>query len=125
MDAVKQELPNRKRPAKPRLNLRPSSFIPPSSWIAPLIAFLLALPGLVPALLMNRGVDPAVVAQAHQIYVFERFSHHLDPTKFWADGFVLPFLLLVGLWLLLWPSVSDSPGRGDCGGSPLRRWSLP
>ena len=53
---------------------------------------------------------PAVVAQAHQIYVFERFPHHLDPAKFWADGFVLPFLLIVGLWLLLWPTASDSPG---------------
>ncbi|MEI8372899.1 MAG: DUF6798 domain-containing protein [Planctomycetota bacterium] len=80
------------------------------SLVAPLIAFVLALPGLVPVLLMNRGVEPDVAAQAYQIYVFERFSHHLDPAKFWADGFVLPFLLLVGLWLLLWPSVSDSPG---------------
>jgi hypothetical protein len=81
-----------------------------SSLIAPLIALLLALPGLLPALLMNRGTDSAVVAQANKIYVFERFSHHLDPLKFWADGFVLPFLLLVGLWLLLWPTLSDSPG---------------
>ena len=65
---------------------------------------ILALPGLVPALLMNRGVDPAVARQAYQIYVFERFPHHLDPAKFWADGFVLPFLWIVGLWLLLWPT---------------------
>ena len=96
---------------KPSLILHPSSFIPhPSSWIAPLLALLLALPGLVPALRMNRGVSPNVITQAQHIYVFERFSHHLDPTKFWADGFVPPFLLLVGLWLLLRPTVSDSPG---------------
>ncbi len=81
-----------------------------SSLIAPLVAFLLALPGLVPALLMNRGVKPDIAKQACQIYVFERFSHHLDPTKFWSDGFVLPFLFLVGLWLLLRPSASDNPG---------------
>jgi len=81
-----------------------------SHWIAPLIAILLALPGLVPALRMNLGVDPAVAAQAHKIYVFERFPHHLDPTKFWADGFVLPFLWIVGLWLLLWPTASGNPG---------------
>ncbi|MGA2257678.1 MAG: DUF6798 domain-containing protein [Thermoguttaceae bacterium] len=81
-----------------------------SCLIGPLVAFLLALPGLVPALLMNRGVDPAVAAEAHKIYVFERFPHHLDPAKFWADGFVLPFLWIVGLWLLLWPTASESPG---------------
>lgn len=81
-----------------------------SCWIAPVVAFLLALPGLLPALLLNRGTDPDIAKQAHQIYVFERFPHHLDPAKFWADGFVLPFLWIVVLWLLLWPTVSDSPG---------------
>jgi hypothetical protein len=80
------------------------------SLIGPLTALLLALPGLLPALWMNRGVDPQIVAQSYQIYVFERFSHHLDPTKFWADGFVGPFVLLVGLWLLLWPTTIGSPG---------------
>ena len=39
----------------------------------------------------------------------ERFPHHLDPANFWAAGYVLPFLLLVGLWLLLWPTASNSP----------------
>ena len=82
---------------------------PASCWIAPLVAFLLALPGLLPALLLNRGADRPV-REACQIYVFERFPHHLDPAKFWADGFVLPFLWIVGLWLLLWPTASDSPG---------------
>ena len=77
---------------------------------APSIAFLIALPGLLPAMLMNRGADPATVRRAAEIYVFERFPHHLNPANFWADGFVLPFLLLVGLWLLLWPTVSDNTG---------------
>ncbi|MGO9111062.1 MAG: DUF6798 domain-containing protein [Thermoguttaceae bacterium] len=81
-----------------------------SCLVAPLVALILASPGLVPPLLMNRGVDPAVARQAHQIYVFKRFPHHLDLAKIWADGYVLPFLWIVGLWLLLWPSVSDSPG---------------
>jgi hypothetical protein len=81
-----------------------------SCWIAPLAALVIALPGLVPPLLMNRGVDPAVVRQALQIYVFERFPHHLNPANFWSDGFVLPFLWIVGLWLLLWPTASENPG---------------
>jgi hypothetical protein len=78
--------------------------------IAPSIALLLALFGLLPALWMNHGVEAGVKAQANQIYVFERFNHHLDPAKFWADGFVPPFLFIAGLWLLLWRSVSDGPG---------------
>jgi hypothetical protein len=59
---------------------------------------------------MNRGADPAIVREAAEIYVFERFPFHLNPANFWASGFVPPFLLLVGLWLLLWPTASDSPG---------------
>ena len=81
-----------------------------SCLIAPGVALLLALFGLLPALWMNHGVEAGVKAQANQIYVFERFNHHLDPAKFWADGFVPPFLCIVGLWLLLWRSVSDAPG---------------
>ena len=86
-----------------------ASLFRPTFWIAPLVALVLALPGLVPALLMDRGTERAVTAQAHQIYVFERFSHHLDPAKFWADGFEVRFLWLVLLWLLLRPTASGDP----------------
>jgi hypothetical protein len=79
------------------------------SLLAPLAAFLLSLPGLLPPLLMNRGVPRGVTVQAYKIYVFERFPHHLDPAHFWDDGFVLPFLLLIFLWLLLWPTASENP----------------
>ncbi len=82
----------------------------PQSLIPPAIAFALALPGLLPSLQLDRGADSQVIAKARQIYVFERFPHHLDPTKFWADGFVLPFLMLVLFWLLLWRTASNSPG---------------
>ena len=41
---------------------------------------------------MNRGEDKAIAAQAEQIYVYERFPHHLNPVKMWNDGFVVPFL---------------------------------
>ena len=71
-----------------------------SCWIAPLAALVLALPGLLPAAVDESRRGPAREgSDACQIYVFRRFPHHLDPTKFWADGFVLPYLLLVALWL--------------------------
>jgi hypothetical protein len=89
----------------------PKRLLPPlTSLLAPLAAFILALPGLLPPLLMDRGAAPEIVTQAHKIYVFERFPHHLDPAHFWADGFVPPFVLLVVLWLLLWPTAADSAG---------------
>jgi len=78
-----------------------------ASWIAPLVALILALPGLLPSLLLNRGVDKVVIAQAEQIYVFQRFPHHLDPVKMWNDGFVLPFLVMTAAWLLLWRTADD------------------
>jgi hypothetical protein len=82
-----------------------------ASLAAPLAALVLSMPGLLPPLLMNRGVPAAVTSEAYKIYVFERFPHHLDPAHFWADGFVLPFLLLVVLWLLLWRTASDPGAR--------------
>ena len=80
-----------------------------SSLLAPLAALVLALPGILPPLLMNRGVDKATAAKAHVIYVFERFSHHLDPVKMWNDGFVLPFVAIIACWALLWRTASESP----------------
>jgi hypothetical protein len=41
------------------------------------VGLVLALPGLIPGLLLTRGVDSAVVDQANQIYVFRRLPHHL------------------------------------------------
>lgn len=79
-----------------------------SAWLAPLAAIVIALPGLLPPLLMNRGVGAAVVAEAEQIYVFKRFPHHLLITKMWSDGFVVPYLLMAAAWLLLWKTASDS-----------------
>ena len=89
---------------------------------APLAALVLSLPGLLPPTRMNRGVEPAVAAQAYQIYVFERFPHHLNPSKFWDDGFVLPYLLLVVFWLMLWPTTPAAPAHAACGRSPRSAW---
>jgi hypothetical protein len=42
-----------------------------------LAGFLLALPGLAPAVMLSWGTDPNVVRAANRIYVFERLPHHL------------------------------------------------
>lgn len=61
---------------------------------------LLALPGLVPVVRLNWGVDPEMVRQGYQIYVEIRLPHHLDFLAFRPD-FRLRFLLLcVACWLL-------------------------
>jgi hypothetical protein len=80
------------------------------AWIAPLAALVIALPGILPPLMMNRGVDKAIATQADLIYVYERYPHHLDPVKMWNDGFVVPFLIMTAAWLLLWKTAGDNPG---------------
>ena len=58
-------------------------------------ALAIASPGVVPPLLMNRGVDRGRRSpKPAQIYVFQRLPHHLDPLKMWNDGFVLPFVAM-------------------------------
>ena len=58
----------------------------------------IALIGFLPALALDRGVSPDVRHQAHQIYVFERISHHLVPSTLpWT--FRVRFLLLSLLWV--------------------------
>lgn len=42
-----------------------------------LLGFLFSLPGLLPALTLNSGVDAETTQLANQIYVFQRLSHHL------------------------------------------------
>ena len=61
---------------------------------------LLALPGLIPALLLDRGASWAVVSEAHQIYVFERLYHHLVPSMLpWT--YSARFVLLAALWFFV------------------------
>lgn len=76
-----------------------------------LVGGLLALPGLVPVWMLNWGADPRVVAEANQIYVFERLYHHLDPLSF-PPQFVLRFGLLAFGWVLLCQlAPTDAPRR--------------
>ncbi len=65
------------------------------------LGFLLSLPGLIPSLALTWRTDPAVVEFANQIYVFLRLRHHLDPGGF-PPGFMLRFILLVGVWAAMW-----------------------
>jgi hypothetical protein len=46
------------------------------------MAVVIALPGVAPALALTSGADRATVAQANQIYVFERLVHHLAFSAF-------------------------------------------
>jgi hypothetical protein len=89
---------------------RPSSW----SWTAVLgiAAGLFAACGVVPAVLLNAGVDAATQQAAATIYVVERLPHHLLVHAF-ATGFVARHVLAVVVWWLL---------RGMVATSPARRW---
>jgi hypothetical protein len=56
--------------------------------------WLLSLPGLIPAARLDWGASPEHVAAAHQIYVFQRLSHHLDLGQFPAH-YVVRFVALI------------------------------
>ncbi len=64
------------------------------------VAALLALTGLIPALRLTTGADPAVIAKANHIYVYERFGHHLSFFHF-RGAMRLRFAALVFVWGLL------------------------
>jgi len=74
------------------------------------MGMLLALPGLVPALMLNRGVDASVVQEAKMIYVFERLPHHLTWQAF-PPRLVKRFLALLVGWMLLYRWVAPANRR--------------
>jgi hypothetical protein len=82
-------------------------------------ALLLALPGLIPALLLNRDVSPETAQQAASIYVYQRLSHHLVFHRFphW-------FMARQAFLLIAWGAVCvATPCRletGRLGQRPLR-----
>src|SRR5687767_12224328 len=66
-------------------------------------AFVLALEGLIPGLLLTWGQDKATVNAAHQIYVFDRLPHHLVFHRFGNWYIPRHLALVVGTLLLaLW-----------------------
>jgi hypothetical protein len=62
--------------------------------------FVLALPGLIPAIALNWGVPKEVANEAARIYVFERLSHHLAFHRF-AVVNQIRYALLLAAWLPL------------------------
>jgi hypothetical protein len=72
----------------------------PQLWPGVLGGAFLALPGVLPALALNWGVDPQIVAEANELYVFRRLPHHLVPEAFrWP--FLARFLIMLFFWLVL------------------------
>jgi hypothetical protein len=71
-----------------------------SLWPGVVVGLLLALPGLIPSLLLDWNADPKIVHQAHKIYVFERLPHHLVLTGMKPE-FILRLVLLWGFWVVL------------------------
>lgn len=71
-----------------------------SIWPGLLSGFFLAVPGFIPVLRLNWGVDPQIVRQGYQIYVEIRLPHHLDFLAFRPEYRVRFLLLCVGCWLL-------------------------
>ncbi|MFM8734261.1 MAG: DUF6798 domain-containing protein [Pirellulales bacterium] len=75
----------------------------PFGWQAAVLVaagLLSAAAGVVPALGLMAGVDPATRAEATRIYVAERLPHHLLPRTF-ADGMVARHLLAAAVWWML------------------------
>lgn len=67
------------------------------------IAFVLALEGLIPGLLLTWGQDREIVNKAHQIYVFDRLGHHLVFHRF-GNWYIARHaaLVLATLFFALW-----------------------
>jgi hypothetical protein len=62
--------------------------------------FALALPGLIPAVLLNAGVPAEAAREAARIYVFERLEHHLVYHSF-PQAFIVRFEILAFVWLAM------------------------
>ncbi len=62
---------------------------------------LLALPGLIPVLVLDLGTDRATLRTAYEIYVYVRLGHHLALSLIpWH--FIARFVALTSLWIVLW-----------------------
>ncbi|MGW8257111.1 MAG: DUF6798 domain-containing protein, partial [Thermoguttaceae bacterium] len=82
-------------------------------WPGLLVGLLLALPGLIPALLLNVSTDSTTIQQANLIYVFDRLPHHLYLFKM-SLMMIARFLLLASLFFLLCRRISQNYGAVFC-----------
>jgi hypothetical protein len=80
---------------------------------------VLALPGLIPALLLNYGVNAAVVQEASSIYVYQRLAHHLVFHRLPHWQMARHALLLV-VWLAACRATPCPLPSGTLGQRPLR-----
>lgn len=60
---------------------------------------MIALGGLLPAILVNRGAPTEVTQRATSTLVYERLPHHLYPPGF-LPGTILRHWILLGLWVV-------------------------
>ena len=88
-----------KKSPSPCLPLSPSPRLL-SLWPGLLAGLLLALPGIIPSLALDWGVDRATARAAHEIYVFERLPHHLTLSGMRPE-FIGRLVLLWAFWMLL------------------------
>ncbi|MGE0378832.1 MAG: DUF6798 domain-containing protein, partial [Planctomycetaceae bacterium] len=98
------------RSDKPRNTHRQCSFDRNAATLGGAALLLCALPGLLPALGLLRGGDPALAAQADRLQVGTRLSHHLDPMQFPLSDYRYYALLLV-LAAILWRTTPSSTAR--------------
>ena len=77
------------------------------------VAFLLTLPALIPALLLNSGVDADTTRVTNHLYVFERLPHHLLLSSI---AHKTPKMLInFGALFLIWSMLATRPrySNGD------------
>lgn len=87
-----------------------------------LLGGVLALPGIIPGLLLTANVAPEIRDEANQIYVFERLPHHLALHRLSLVQIIQRFARF-GLLLILFAFVSRSR-IAVVNDSPLRRIQL-
>jgi hypothetical protein len=67
-----------------------------------------ALLGVVPAMALNWTTEPQIVAEANEIYVFNRLPHHLVPQSFrWP--FLVRYLFMLLAWVAMNRAQTDNP----------------